>query len=91
MKIFFEVVIFSNSNLNCSKKLYRKMTKIKIVNFDKLYNFVVDNFSFEIILFLTNKMNYYTAVNYFATCQLTNINISYENGKILSHLNRALV
>ena len=46
LKILFEVVIFLNSNSNGSKKrFYRKMTKIKKLNIDKLYNFVVDNFS----------------------------------------------
>ncbi len=44
LKMLFEVVIFSNLNSNYFKKnIYRKMTKIKVIDLDELYNFVVDD------------------------------------------------
>jgi hypothetical protein len=41
---FLEIQIF-----NCSNKVTWKMTKIKVIDLDKLYNFYVHDFSFEII------------------------------------------
>ena len=62
------------------------MTKIKVVNLDKLYNFVVDNFSIwnHLLpkkLFWLIKWIITLQLIIFATGQLTNINVSYEKWK----------
>ncbi len=44
LKMLFEVVIFWNSNSNCSNKVIKKNYQNKVVD-HALYNFVVDNFS----------------------------------------------
>jgi len=42
--IFFNLLYFEIQILNCSKKSAREMTKIKVVDLDEFYSFVIDDF-----------------------------------------------
>jgi hypothetical protein len=87
--------IFKFKIQTVQKLLYRKMTKIKVIDLDELYNFFVDDFSIWyhllcIKLFWLINWIIILQVNYFAIVQLTNINISYEKWEN-THRWRALV
>jgi len=58
MKVMFEFSIFEIQNFQTT--LDGEMTKTKVLDIENLCNFVVDNFSFEIIYPTKNRLNFHT-------------------------------